>query len=443
MQVMIRVHFFLVLLLLGSLPFTFLRHVAGATLNVYYRRRERPAQLRPAYGEGYLGAGRIEDFSWKQLLEAEACVSCGRCEKNCPATISGKTLSPKVIMQGILHQMEARGPSRLLEDEIPAEDIWSCTTCMACVEHCPVFVEPVDKILDMRRYLVTGKAMLPVEARPMIRNVEIFGDVHGRGPARRADWALHRDVPPISATGQEVLLWVGCAGAFHPRSQETVRAMVKVLKAAGVRFGILGKQESCCGDPARRLGDERLFQDLAGRNIERMSRYAFHEILVLCPHCFNTLKNEYPALGGSFPVVHSAEFIVRLIQDQRITLKYPLPATLTIHDPCYLGRGNGIYEPLRDISRHVPGAHLKELTRNREKGFCCGAGGGRMWLHETGGRRINQVRAEEIRDSAVDMVATACPYCLTMMEDGIGSLELLRPPKVRDMVEIVAHAMGC
>ena len=439
MQLMIRLHFFAVLFLMASLPFTFLRHLAAGSLNVYYKRRDPPGQLRSLSVRGDVpGAERVNDFSWKQLLDADACVSCGRCEENCPAAIAQMPLSPRKVIQSIQDRMQA--PLSPLEQSVSNDEIWSCTTCMACVEHCPVFVEPLDKIMDMRRYRVMGEGALPSEAKAVVRNLLLYKDVYGKGIAHRTDWAFNRGVPLLSEE-TEILLWVGCSGAFHPRYQETARAMVKILKAGGVRFGILGKEESCCGDPARRLGEESLFLETAEENIRRIKRHGFEKIVALCPHCYNTLKNEYPSVGGSFPVVHATEYVADLIRLNKIALKYSLPARLALHDPCYLGRGNGIYKPLREIGKAIPGVTLLELPRNRERGFCCGGGGGRMWLHEKPGKRINLLRAEEVVQSGAEVLGTACPYCLTMLEDGIKNLEAGKAPKVMDLVEIVASSI--
>ena len=454
MQLMIRVHFFAMLFFIATLPFTSMRHLAAAPLNVYYRKSGPRGRLREALlDEGSLGASTVRDFSWKQLLDVEACVSCGRCEENCPVSISGKPFSPQKMVRNILEQMVEvnRNGKRVsipsfppLEEVIAPDEIWSCTTCMACVEHCPIFSEPVDKIIDMRRYQVMGRGLLPAEARPMIRNLEIYGDVQGKGSAHRADWAFSRDVPPISTKGlePEILLWVGCSGASHPVHQETTRSMVKIMKHGGVRFGILAKEELCCGDPARRLGEETLFLELARKNIDRLNQYHAKKIVTLCPHCFNTLKHEYPCLGAEFEVIHAAELVIGLIEERRISPKYPIDQTVAVHDPCYLGRINEIYEPLREIVKSVPGLELKELRRNRQNGFCCGGGGGRMWLHENSGRHINQIRAEEVSEAGVGLVGTACPFCLTMLDDGIKSLEMERPPKVCDIIEIVAFSLG-
>jgi Fe-S oxidoreductase len=439
MQLMMRAHFFAVLFLIASLPFTFFRHLAAGSLNVYYRRQGPAGRLKGLSSAGDIpGAKKVNDFSWKQLLDAEACVSCGRCEDNCPAAIAETPLSPRKVMQSLQAQMQ--GGYALLDQSVSSDEIWSCTTCMACVEHCPVFAEPLDKIMDMRRYRVMGEGSLPPEAKATLRNLMLYKDIYGKGLARRADWAFNREVPRV-AEDVEVLLWVGCSGAFHPRYQEAARAMVKILKAGGVRFGILGKAEWCCGDPARRLGEESLFKETAEENIRRIQAHRFEKVVALCPHCFNTLKNEYPTLGGSFSVLHATEYLADMIRQNRIALKYALPARVVLHDPCYLGRGNGIYRPLREIGKAIPGVTLLELPRSKEKGFCCGGGGGKMWLHEKPGKRMNLLRAEEVLKSGAEVLGTSCPYCLTMLEDGIKNQDAGKPAKVMDLIEIVASSI--
>jgi len=453
MQIMIRIHFFAVLSFIALIPFTSMRHLVFGSLNVYYRKKTpRGAMRQVSLDNGHLGAGTILDFSWKQLLDVEACVACGRCEENCPAFLSGKSLSPRKVMGNILMQLEQVGREGFkagdsmfpyLKDSISAGEIWSCTTCMACVEHCPMFIDPVNMIVDMRRYQVLGCGLLPEEAKPMMRNLEIFGDVNGKGAAHRKDWLFDQNVPHIGADGlnAEILLWVGCSGSFQPRYQETMREMVKILKEAGVRFGILGKEELCCGDVARKLGDEELFLDLALRNIASFKKYHVKKIVTLCPHGFNTMKNEYGALGGNFEVMHAIEFVLGLVKEKKISLKYPVGEAMTIHDPCYLGRGNRIYDFLRELMESVPGVRIKELRRNRENALCCGGGGGRMWLRENVGENISHLRAKEIKESGVQLVGTSCPFCLTMLEDGMNAMEMERQPKVMDIIEIVASSL--
>ena len=454
MQWMIRAHFFAVLLLVALLPFTFFRHIISSPLNVLFRRKDNPGELkRIPLDKGVIGVETYRDFTWKQLLDAEACVSCGRCEENCPAFISGKPLSPRKVIQDILAQMESRSSLPFMDSQITQDEIWSCTTCMACVEHCPVFVDPMDKVLDMRRSRTMGKGIPPAETRSLIRNLEIYGDVQGKGIAHRSDWAFNRDVPLYYSEGldPEILLWVGCSGAFHPRYLEVTRAMVFILKTAGIPFGILGKDELCCGDPARRLGDERLFLELARKNIARFKHYNVKKLVTLCPHCLNTLKNEYPSVerksgqGGGMmnrEVVHASEYVMELMDRKLLFPKYPVNKRVAIHDPCYLGRGNRVYEPPRKIIESLPEMRLIELKHHHEKGFCCGGGGGGMWIHEQSGRRVNVIRAEEVAESHTQLLGTACPYCLTMLDDGLKSLELEKTPEVRDIIEIVASSIG-
>jgi Fe-S oxidoreductase/nitrate reductase gamma subunit len=470
MQMMIRLHFVAVLLLIATLPYTFMRHAVTTPLNLLYRKSGPKAALTlPALEAGEFGAGRVADLNWKQLLDADACAACGRCDEICPAALSGKSLSPRRVIQEIGRQMATelaagRGAGNgggdgnrdggdpvtrpLLADRISPEEMWACTTCMACVAHCPAAVEPLDKIIDLRRYQVMQRACLPHEAQPMLRDLELYGDVQGKGAAHRADWAMHRGVSQwarltnSSEARPELLLYVGCSGAFHPRNQETSRAMVKILKRAGVDFAILGREEVCCGDPARRLGDEHLFRKLARANIERFERYGVKKIVTLCPHCLNTLKNEYPDLGCSLEVVHATELVAELIAEKRIRLKYPVAEKVTLHDACYLGRYNDVYQPPREICGAVPGTRLRETERHGDNGFCCGGGGGRMWLHETSGENINLIRAKEVARTEADLIGTACPYCLVMLDDGIKSLELEKAPKVADIIDMVADSLG-
>jgi Fe-S oxidoreductase len=318
---------------------------------------------------------------------------------------------------------------------------------MACVEVCPVFVTPLDKIIDIRRALVMGRGKMPPEAVTMIRDLELFGDVNGKGPSRREDWAMNRGVKAVEPGERdtEVLIWIGCSGSFHPRYQEVSKALVSILKKSGVKFRILGKNEMCCGDPARRLGEEELFLSLARRNLKTLREHNVNKIITLCPHCFNTIRNEYPKVEAGdnqeFEVIHAAQYVLELIDRKLINPEYDFTKSITLHDPCYLGRANNVYEPLRELIRKIPETKLGELERSRENGFCCGAGGGGMWLHESIGKRINIIRSEEIAEKDVDVVCTACPYCNTMISDGVNGLELDDPPEVLDIIEIVERSL--
>ncbi|MBN1905360.1 MAG: (Fe-S)-binding protein [Deltaproteobacteria bacterium] len=447
MQIMIRIHLYSVMLMIALIPFTFFRHLIISPLNTIWKKQGNRGELRPVLSEDSPGANHISEFSWKQLLETESCVSCGRCEESCPAFISGKPLSPRKIVRAI-HEIAISGKNISLGSRISPDEIWACTTCMACVEACPVYTVPLDKIVELRRHLTMGKGELPLEARPMIRALELYGDVNGRGASHRADWAMNRGVKTIGPDEKEVeiVIWTGCSGAFHPRYQDVSRALVTILQKAGINFRILGANELCCGDPARRLGDEELFISLAKKNLKTLREHNVNRIITLCPHCFNTLKNEYPKIETEslhrFEVLHATQYVMGLIEKNIINPVYPLQKMVTLHDPCYLGRANNIYEPLRGIINNIPGAEIKELERSREKGFCCGGGGGGMWLHEHPGKRINLIRSEEIVEKGIDMVCTACPYCQTMISDGINGLELERAPQVLDIIEVLERALG-
>jgi len=420
------------------------------------RERRPHGVVRPiSLDNGPLGAGIVWDFSWKQLLDAEACVCCSRCEQRCPAFVSGKPLSPKKVMTDILAQMDEIRKKDLtssnplfpnLKDALSPDELWACTTCMACTTACPLFIDPLDKIMAVRRHEVLACGALPGEAETMIRNLEIFGDPEGRGKSRRKQWAWAMDIPHIDKVKDEarILLWVGCSGAFHPRYKEVLRSMVKILREGQVQFGTLGNEELCCGDVARRLGREDVFIDLARKNLRSFEKYKVKTLVTLCPHGFNTFKNEYKELGANFEVFHAVEYVVKLIKENRISPRYSLSKLVTIHDPCYLARGNGIHSELRQILHQVPGIKLEELQDSDQQTFCCGGGGGRMWLRERLGTKINTLRAQEIKDTGVNMVATACPFCLTMIEDGLrsASSEGEPSPRVADVIEILSSSLG-
>jgi len=452
MQLMLRIHFFGVLLLIALLPYTAFRHIAAAATNVAYASSRRKGAVRALpLQEGDMGAGTVTDLTWGQCLDAEACVSCGRCEEQCPAFISGKSLSPRRVMQGISALLEAAGHNRgavqtspELTEAVPDRDIWACTGCLACAVHCPVLVDPTNMIIDMRRYRTLKLGNLPGETHPLVRDLRLYGDVNGRGAAHRMDWAFGQDVPVLSEGNKDrdILLWVGCSGAFHPQYMETARSLVRILTQAGASFGVLGKKELCCGDPVRRLGEESLFLELAEKNIKVLKERRIKTVVPLCPHCYHTLLHDYKEMGAEINVVHAVDLVLDLIDQKAIALKYPVEKRVALHDPCYLGRANGLYEPIRRLARAIPGVELKELPRNREKAFCCGGGNGGMWLHEDTGERLNRMRAKEASDAGVDLVGTACPYCLTMLQDGMGALDVEAPPDVADIIQLAARSMS-
>ena len=394
------------------------------------------------------GAGEITHFSWKQLLDLLSCTECGRCQDQCPAWNTGKPLSPKLVIMDLRDNLfgragtllgsggngngngsgngsgESAAPARLVPDVIEPDVLWSCTTCGACVEQCPVDIEHVDTIVDMRRYEVLMESSFPTEAGTMLRNIENQGDPWGLGSTHRLDWTqgLPFEVPVVEGTvpdDAEYLFWVGCAGALDERARKVTQAIARLLHAAGVRFAVLGQRESCTGDPARRLGNEYLYQTQCQQNVETLDGVGARKVIASCPHCFNTISKEYPALGGNYEVIHHSQLLARLVDEGRITPGQRVDSTVTYHDPCYLGRHNSIYDQPRSVLSSVPGVEQVEMHRCRQRGFCCGAGGARMWLEEDIGKRVNLERTDEALQTGADVVGTACPYCMIMLDDAV------------------------
>ncbi|GAV22676.1 heterodisulfide reductase-related iron-sulfur binding cluster [Carboxydothermus pertinax] len=419
------------------------------------------------------GVATVEEFTQKQLLDLDSCTRCGRCQDNCPAYLTKKPLSPKKMTQDLKEALNEKAPviiakakaelarkglgeeaaasevegavTRALIGEIIAEDtIWSCTTCRACQEVCPVYVEHIPKTIELRRNLVLMESSFPQEVQLTFRNMENNGNPWGVGWANRADWAEGLDVPILGEMENpeeiEYLYWVGCAGSFDERNKKVSRALVKILKAAGVKFAILGTEEKCCGDSARRIGNEYLYQMLAQENIETMNNYKVKKIITACPHCFNTLKNDYPQLGGNYEVIHHSELIAKLLAENKIKLNSKDNRRFTYHDSCYLGRYNRVFNEPREVLRNV-GIQLTEMHRNKETSFCCGAGGGRMWMEETLGERINVERTRQALATNPEGIAVNCPYCLTMLEDGIKAFDKTEEVKVYDIAELVAEKL--
>ena len=400
------------------------------------------------------GAARVQDFTWKELLDGYACAICGRCTDSCPAHITGKTLSPMHIVQDLKEHLVEAGPGvlsgngeqeprPLIGNAVGEEALWDCLTCGACVQECPVGVEHVDTIVDMRRHLVMEQASMPDTATSALMSMEQRGHPWRGTPYGRTDWAEGLGVPTLAEHPDvELLFWVGCTPALERRSQAVARAMASVLKRAGVDFAILGTEETCTGDPARRMGNEYLYQVLAKQNIETLSRYNVKEIVTICPHCFNTMKNEYPHLGGDFQVRHYSELVAELIEQGRIKPLVDVDTRVTYHDSCYLGRHNGVYDPPRRIAEAIPGVELVEMERRRERGFCCGAGGGHMWIEESRGSRVNHVRTEQFLDTGGDTIGVSCPFCLQMFEEGIDAKGLQGEKRARDLLEVLAESLG-
>ncbi|MGH9305814.1 MAG: (Fe-S)-binding protein [Acidimicrobiales bacterium] len=429
-------------------------HIFLAPINVAFSRR--PKALGPLSTpnmdpellteDSVFGAGRIEQLSWKQLLDTATCTECGRCQDQCPAWNTGKPLSPKLVIMALRDQMfssadvllgdGAQGAGAvatkvrpttevsLVPDVIDNDVLWSCTTCGACVQECPVDIEHVDAIVDMRRYEVLMESRFPTEGGLMLRNVENQGDPWGLGQSKRLDWTegLGFEIPVIDSAipnDMEYLLWVGCAGALDERARKVTQSIARILHSAGVAFGILGRRETCTGDPPRRLGNEYLYQTQAAMNIETLNAVGATKIIASCPHCFNTIAREYPALGGNYEVLHHSQLLEKLLIEGRLKPSMPFDAKVTYHDPCYLGRHNDVYDQPRGVLAAVPGVEAIEMHRHREKSFCCGAGGSRMWLEEKIGKRVNLERTDQALATGADVVGTACPYCMIMIDDAL------------------------
>jgi Fe-S oxidoreductase len=422
------------------------------------------------------GVSKIQDYSWKQLLDGYACTWCGRCQTVCPAQASGKPLSPRELILGMKEHLLEVGPDllkaktaavpavpmatdnadaagsepaiippenpgkALIEDVISEEAIWACTTCWACQEVCPSYNEQMNNIIDLRRYL--QMVATTETAKEPLKNLRVRGNPWRGTMYARTDWAEGLDIKIIGEDSHvDVLYWVGCTEALEDRSLKVAQAVAKLMKQAGVNFGILGEEEMCCGDPARRLGAEHLFQVLAMNNIQLFSSYNIKKIVTACPHCFNTLKNEYPQLGGQFEVIHHSQFIADLIRENILKINQAKEAVITYHDACYLGRYNDIYQPPRQILKSIPGVTLVEMEQNLKNGFCCGGGGGRIWLEEDIGQRISEMRLSQAINTRAQVIATACPFCLQMFEDAARVKEVDESLKIRDIAELVAEAL--
>ncbi len=428
------------------LPITMLRHMFTSPLNMYLRDRERPKgamKAMPNLMETELetfGAATVEDFTWKQLLDTDACTMCGRCTSVCPAHATGKPLDPREIVLKTGEVMAATGTPQVsppiggdpeitvsadsLFERITPEEIWACTSCKACDEICPVNIEILDKILDMRRYLSLMESNFPTELGTAYRSMENSSNPWGMSQSERAAWAskLEDDisvVEPGDSFDHEYLYWVGCAGSFDDKNQKVSIAMAKLMKRAGLDFAILGPSENCTGDPARRSGNEYIFQMLAMQNIETLNGMGVRKIVTQCPHCFNTLGNEYPQLGGNYEVIHHSQLLEWLIDEGKLDMRDArLEERVVYHDSCYLGRHNDVYLAPRRVIGSLGGIEVVEAGRNGTRGMCCGAGGARMWMEETVGKKVNDERSQELIATGASRIATACPFCYVMIDDG-------------------------
>ena len=470
-------------------------HIFLAPLNVLFSRRPSAlGALEPMRSGGKVldfeeadpdtdvfGLGKIEDFTWKGMLDMATCTECGRCQSQCPAWATGKPLSPKQVILDLRDHAFAKAPYLLASEQerekLPADVlaeagrplvggadvngvidpdvIWSCTNCGACVEECPVDIEHIDHIDGMRRHQVLIESAFPAEASTLLKNLENKGNPWGMGEAKRADWIgeLDFEVPVVDGTiGDDIeyLFWVGCAGALEDRAKKTTKAIAELLHTAGVKFAVLGPAETCTGDPARRMGNEFVYSMLAQQNVETLNEAGLgapgKTIVASCPHCFNTIANEYPQLGGNYEVIHHTQLLSRLVEAGQLTPVTSVQEKITYHDPCFLGRHNKVYTPPREIIDAVPGTQATEMHRCKSRGFCCGAGGARMWMEERIGKRINTERIDEALALDPDTVSTACPYCLVMLGDAVaakkGSGEAKESLEVIDVAQLLARSVA-
>ncbi len=462
-------HGLLVLGFLNYLPYSKHLHVVASLPNVFLSNTSGPGQvgvMRYMDLEGdaeQFGAKDVEHLSWKSLLDGFACTECGRCTAVCPANLTGKMLSPRKIVVNVRERLEAKAPAvvlggaigadleakTLLDGYITEQELWACTTCRACVQECPVSIDQLEVILELRRNLVLGESRFPEEVVPAFESMEQRGSPWAFDPGERAGWATGMNIPTMAELAErgetaEILYFVGCMGSFDDRAKKTTVAFAKIMQAAGVSFAILGREEKCNGDPARRMGNEYLYQMLAKENVETLAKYQVRTIVTACPHCMHQLGNEYPQFGGHYDVIHHSVFIEHLMAQGRVPLREDLHepvSTFTYHDSCYLGRYNQIYDaPRETLKRALPIVNLVEMPRSKDRGLCCGAGGGRMWMEETEGKRINAERADEALATGAQAVAVACPFCMTMLNDSIQSRDAAIP--VYDIAEVVADRLA-
>jgi Fe-S oxidoreductase len=430
-------------------------HIMAAGPNTFLRHLTREKGMTPINFEDetvtQYGVAKITDLSWKASLDYYSCTECGRCQDLCPAYNTEKPLSPKMLIMDLKANMY-RNKDKILAkkydeitpiiDENVTEDvIWACTSCRACEIACPVFIDHTDKIYDIRRNLVMMESKFPAEVQGVFKNMETNATPWAFSASDRANWAEGLSIKTMAESPEiDVLLWVGCAGSYDDRNKKVLKAFASLLKKAGVKFAILGTEEQCTGDPARRIGNEYLYQTLAKANIETLNRYAVKKIVTACPHCFNTIKNEYKDFGGNYEVHHHSQFIAQLIAEGKIKPTKTLDETVTFHDSCYLGRWNNVYDEPRSAIQALPSVNLVEMKSNHDSSMCCGAGGGRMFMEENIGKRINITRTEQALATNAGIVASSCPFCMTMMTDGVKSKDMQDKVKVMDIAELMDQA---
>jgi len=458
---------------LALIPHSKHLHIVTAPFNVYFASTKPRGELAPIDFETTeeFGVNKIEDLSWKGILDTYTCTECGRCDAACPAASVGKELHPRSIILNLQHFMiEEAGPRALaqrtssngkepepavtgetplrplLGEVISEQALWECTTCRACMEECPVFIEHVPKIVDMRRALVMMESRFPPELNDLFRGIEMAGNPWQYPNETRSAWAEGLDIPVFDdrvPDDVEYLFWVGCYGSFDNRNKKVTVALATVLQRAGVKFGILGPREKCSGDPARRAGNEYLYQMLAEENVETLNSAGVKKIVTACAHCFNTIKNEYPQFGGRFEVVHHTELLAHLVDSGRLPLDTPIEKTVTYHDPCYLGRYNGVFDPPRFVLDRIKGLEIIEMAKSRDRSFCCGAGGARGFMEEPPGKRVNEARVAQAEETGAGTLAVSCPFCMNMFQDGIqgrNAGERLVGEDVAELAELASRA---
>lgn len=466
------VHTFIALGFIAYIPYSRMLHIITTSANYYFASLKPTGYQEPIRdfenAESF-GVGTLEEFTWKQIFDSDACTRCGRCQDGCPAYLSGKPLSPKKLVQDIKTHWLEKAPAAVKAKALPAaegaeeaaaaegevqgkalvgevidlHELWACTNCMYCMEHCSAAIEHVPKIINMRQYKVLTEADFSPELQLTYRNMENNSNPWGIGAHLRADWAGELGIKTLAEDPNvEYLFYVGCAGSFDDRGKKISIAFAKILQAAGVSFGILGTEEGCCGDSAMRGGNEYLFQAQAQANIEIMNGYGVKKIIATCPHGYNCLKKDYPNFGGNYEVYHHTEIIADLLAQGKIRLSKAVEGVFTYHDSCFLGRYNNIYTEPRSILNAVPGMKLAEMDRNLSKSFCCGAGGARMWMEEDIGDRINNMRTDQAVATGAETIAVACPFCLTMISDGVKDRQLSEKVTALDISEIIVKAMG-
>jgi Fe-S oxidoreductase len=449
------IHAVVLLAFMNYLPLSKHMHILTAIPNCFFASQERPnTQPREEFAAGRsFGVGKVDEFSWKDLLDGFSCTECGRCQNACPAVATGKPLNPRQVVHDMkVHLLKGsrdegtfQGAQPLIgsgEGSIAEDAIWSCTTCGACMAACPVFIEQMPKIVKLRRNLVQMETRFPEELLNLFENIEGRSNPWGIAPTERTKWYATMDVKPFEAGKTEYLLYVGCAGSFDSRQKHVTVALATILDAAGVSWGILGKDELCCGDSLRRLGNEYVFDKIAKENVQLFRERGITKVITQCPHCFTTLKNDYRQYGLELEVLHHSELIDSLLASGQLKLNRQVKelGSIVMHDSCYLGRHNEVYEPPRQVIAAVTGSAAQEMARNRENSFCCGAGGGRMWMEEQQGTRINLNRIEEALAGKPDTICVSCPYCLTMFSDGLKDLQSDQT-QVKDIAELVAEGL--